>query len=93
MGESEVLGYAVFSDEGENPEERPIAFVRRGDWLHLRGGPTGYESAQMRGHQLRDWTACVGTKGRWERCVVPARELNRALDQLFPSGAAEGAEK
>ena len=42
----------------------------------VEGGVTGYESYCLDENTVdrnmgRDWIACMGTKGRWDRLVVP----------------------
>lgn len=51
-------------------------------WIQLDGGPTGYESfqateANIRAMQTKNWIACMGTRGRWDRLMVPVTELRR----------------
>jgi hypothetical protein len=53
-----------------------------------RGGPTGYESAQYdrlyREGEESGWNACSGTKGRWDRLVVPRSSLRIAYAFFEP---------
>jgi hypothetical protein len=53
-----------------------------------RGGPTGYESAEYdrlyREGEEGGWNACSGTKGRWDRLVVPRSSLRIAYAFFEP---------
>lgn len=74
---------AVFDRlDGSPPFERDVELIVRGDYVHMRGGPTGYESFPPAAYDGRDWWACVGTPGRWNQCVVPAAVLGPALALL-----------
>lgn len=50
-------------------------------WVHVeKGGPTGYESIRLAGVDEAiakgvGWEACFGTKGRYDRLVVPLESL------------------
>lgn len=52
----------------------------RGEWFHLRGGPTGYESMKAkdlpRAIMAGGWRACFGTENRWDRLHVPSTSLS-----------------
>lgn len=77
---------AIFNKlDGSAPVRRDVELELRGDYVWMRGGPTGYESAPAAGlaaHGDRDWAACIGTEGRWARCVVPASALRAGLVEL-----------
>lgn len=75
---------AVFSNADDTePVTRTVTLeLRDNGWLWMRGGPTGWESMQPGPERGRAWMACVGTPGSWKRCVVPAAEMDRALDEL-----------
>lgn len=50
--------------------------------VQLDGGPTGHESfvaspANIVAMQSRNWVACMGTRGRWDRLVVPRHEMKK----------------
>jgi hypothetical protein len=55
-------------------------------YLHLDGGPTGYESmpAHALDHAIEGggWTACMGTDRRWDQLKVSAEELARVKKEL-----------
>lgn len=49
------------------------------------GGVTGYESFFLNSRSLqnvayRDWHACMGTTGRWDRLVVPWSSMKQVYD-------------
>jgi len=49
-----------------------------------KGGVTGYESFYYNNFledwdESKGWPACFGTKGRWDRLEIPAREMTRAM--------------
>jgi hypothetical protein len=57
----------------------------------VEGGPTGYEDFHVDGFlEVRKrkgittlaWTACMGTKGRWDKLVVPHESMVKALTEL-----------
>lgn len=62
-------------------------FIKTGydgaDWVYLRGGPTGSESArldQLTTHHIpvgRGWAACAGTPDRWDELYITAESLAR----------------
>lgn len=75
---------ATFFDRRTNAESvRTLELTYDGRVVQLRGGPTGYENfiAEDRRpeHRGRDWVACFGTKGVYDRCVIDGRSLNAAL--------------
>lgn len=79
----------VSNGDGTNPQPRdlPLEFDAERRVVHLRGGPTGYESLYLddwlRPKDGRDgWLACAGTPGSWRRCFVPQEEMDRALEEL-----------
>ncbi len=51
------------------------------EWIHLTGGPTGYESMQVndldRTIKAGGWLACMGTERRYDRLLVPVLELEK----------------
>lgn len=55
-------------------------------YLHLIGGPTGYESMPLKsiGKAIASegWLACFGTKSRWDRLFVPASSLNEVIESV-----------
>lgn len=64
--------------DGSEPTQEPVRLVVSDGWVRMQGGPTGYESAPLEVlTDGRDWYACLGTKGRYRRCVVPVPELVR----------------
>lgn len=65
-------------------------------WIVMEGGPTGHESIQATDHvvrtlQTRNWVACFGARGQWDRLVVSAYEMRRFFAQAGLSYAAEAA--
>ncbi len=78
---NELVVAARFSD-GDRETARLVTLTRRGDWIYMRGGPTGYESLMFIDDYPaeRDWVACFGTPGRWDRCVVPGSEMRHAME-------------
>jgi len=55
-------------------------------WFYLVGGPTGYESLDMESKYFKPdkgWTACMGTKNRWDKLFVPGAELASAIADLL----------
>ena len=61
---------------------RPSVSRPEETWIHLEGGPTGYESmpADRLGEAVEagGWLACIGTPGRWDRLFVPSDSLEVA---------------
>jgi hypothetical protein len=56
-------------------------------WVHMKGGPTGYESFEYAdglkyGIVENGWMACGGTPGSWAQCFVPADEMAVAMFEL-----------
>ncbi len=56
-------------------------------WFYIFPGVTGYESFELTKESVEDvckigWVACKGTKGSWDRLVIPAEELRQVLRQL-----------
>jgi len=54
-------------------------------WFYIVGGPTGYESFDMDSEHFEPtngWSACGGTKNRWDRLYVPGDELSNAISDL-----------
>lgn len=54
--------------------------------FYLIGGPTGYESfsigsryTDLNGMCLKGWCACAGTPGTWDRLVISAEEMKKAI--------------
>lgn len=49
------------------------------DYIHVLGGPTGYESMPFksldRAIEAGGWLACFGTPGRYDRLLIPAEQL------------------
>jgi len=50
-----------------------------------RGGVTGYES--MRSEHVKEmleggWSACAGTKGRWDTLFIPPESMKRIHDWI-----------
>lgn len=57
----------------------------------VEGGPTGYESFHVdnalearrrRGGDSLEWVACMGTKDRWDKLVVPHESMVKAYAEL-----------
>ena len=53
-------------------------------WI-IKGGVTGYES--MRVDSVREftfggWSACAGTKGRWDALFLPAESMQKIAEWL-----------
>lgn len=47
-------------------------------WIQCEGGPTGFESCHLEFIQEgRDWLACAGTMGSWDRLLIPHDELRK----------------
>jgi hypothetical protein len=62
---------------------RVVLELRDSGYVWMIGGPTGYESLPATaGPFEKDWCACVGTRGRWAECIVPAAEMNRAYQWM-----------
>ncbi len=57
-----------------------------GKWLVItKGGVTGYESFQLTNESLSrlsksGWSACAGTKNRWDTLFIPAKEMQKLLE-------------
>lgn len=53
-------------------------------WIEfLSGAVTGYESMEIRGLKKRTetgWSACAGTKGRWDTLFLPPKSMQRIYD-------------
>jgi len=70
-------------------EIKPCPYANQHDTrfvFHLDGGPTGYESftideyiADVTCGIRRGWTACAGTKGRWDKLFIPGEEMRRVF--------------
>lgn len=75
------LEYEILEQLGENPEGI-LTNERRS--FQLINGVTGYESFYI-DSDLRNvkrmcekgWCACAGTKGSWDRLVIPADEMKK----------------
>ena len=54
----------------------------------IKGGVTGYESFKLEDMNKDGvaWSACVGTKSRWDRLVVPAEEMKKIFKELNEGG-------
>ena len=85
----ELVDVVISSPFGQRPAWTretilPIE-LRRGEWLYLIGGPTGYESFSLASYLANDtgldWCACAGFSD-WNRCVVKAASLRAALGRL-----------
>ena len=57
------------------------------DIFQLTNGPTGYESfyihdkyTHLDGMLEHGWTACAGTKGKYDKLYIPAEEIRVALE-------------
>ena len=61
-------------------------YLKGAVYLHLNGGPTGYESMPVdsldRTIEGEGWTACMGTDRRWDSLFVSASELARVKKEL-----------
>lgn len=71
---SEIYEFEIDTEVGK---DRPAIF-------RLIGGPTGYESFYMhdfavKGMSEKGWTACAGTKGRWDRLSFSPEEMLKAF--------------
>lgn len=56
-----------------------------GNILYIRkGGVTGYESFYVKDYHdpehKRGWTACAGTKGRWDKLFIPPEEMKKVFE-------------
>lgn len=76
------LEYEIIEQFGENPEGILNENERR--IFRLINGVTGYESfyidSDLRNVKQmceRGWRACAGTKGSWDRLVIPADEMRK----------------
>ena len=53
-------------------------------WIEiLSGAVTGYESMEVRnlkGRTKDGWSACAGTKGRWDTLFLPPQSMQRIYD-------------
>lgn len=77
---------------GETREVEVRLLVRPGSsrseerWLHLEGGPTGWESMSVEyldeAIAAGGWCACGGTERRWDKLFVPDSSLVRARVEL-----------
>lgn len=57
------------------------------DWLHVVGGPTGYESMQIRVDSVRStivkgWSACAGGGG-WKALRFSPQEMRKVWSRVF----------
>lgn len=51
----------------------------------VKGGVTGFEGFALPTNNKvlsLDWTACMGTEGRWDRLEIKTNELKKALTEL-----------
>lgn len=60
--------------------------------LRLMGGPTGYESftidddmSNLKRMAEKGWTACMGTKGKWDKLEIEAKEMKGVLEAFSSS--------
>ncbi len=74
------LEYEIIEQFGENPEGIINKNERR--LFRLINGVTGYESFyidsdlnNVKRMCEKGWCACAGTKGSWDKLVVPAEEM------------------
>ena len=56
-------------------------------WFYITPGITGYESFEINPDSIKrvkagGWSACAGTKGRWDKLFIPAHEMQIALDDI-----------
>jgi hypothetical protein len=66
---------------------RPSVALNHELFVHVEGGPTGHESAsyeRLFEEDGRDWCACTGTEGRWDRLVLSAASLRQAREFFEP---------
>lgn len=61
---------------------------KHGKIFRLIGGPTGYESFYINSDRLEricdnGWTACVGTRGVYDKLFIPGEEMRKAIDVIL----------
>lgn len=59
-----------------------------GWWVHIHGGPTGYESAEAKrilASDRKSWSACAGTRGRWDSLLLEQDGLAMLREWLAES--------
>ena len=66
--------------------------------FELRGGPTGYEGFRIDEKTISQmvengWTACMGTKNRWDKLVIPADEMRKAFENVLAAEKVRNAWK
>lgn len=82
---------ATFSDQdGRNAYSRDCIIIYDDSvrLVKLRGGPTGYESFEVREPidprlfgEMGGWLACFGSD-RYQRCIIPGDEMLRAMREF-----------
>jgi hypothetical protein len=79
-GQSREVTISVYAKASISP------YLKGAVYLHLNGGPTGYESMPVdaldRIIEGEGWNACMGTDRRWDSLFVSASELARVKKEL-----------
>lgn len=66
------------------PKEQENTESSRDVHVYIIGGPTGYESISLKNLKKvveteKNWCACAGTRGSWNKMVIPARSCKHML--------------
>jgi|LGVF01.2.fsa_nt_gb hypothetical protein len=84
----------ITGEEQEVELEYEITLKDGYEVFQLFGGPTGYESFTLKPLDIpglekwntdkdeimsRNWVACAGTKGTWDKLVIPASEMAKIV--------------
>ena len=91
-----VTGVRTDCRTGQKREVKVGWYIRRpkegylagSTWLHLVGGPTGYESFEITEENTRmlsdsGWNACAGTKNTWDSLGISAEEMRKVFSVLY----------
>ncbi len=97
-GTQKIKGTRTNAWTGEKREVELSYYVKLGYnyhlWFYIEPGVTGYESFEFDtdnlertnrdGKTIKDigWSACAGTKDRWDSLFISAEEITKAIDDI-----------
>lgn len=90
-GTQTIKGIRTNCFDGKENEAILSYYLRAGSlyklWFHLLYGVTGYESFEFNPESIErlrktGWSACAGTKDRWDSLFIPAEEMAKAIDDI-----------
>jgi len=93
-----VIAVRIDCNSGQE-REVPVRLVVRSSayragelWIHVEGGSTGFESMPVASLEKAiaggGWTACLGTKNRWDRLFIPPASLAAARELAEKASAS-----